>query len=466
MIRFGTDGWRGVISDEYTFANLRLVAHAIASYISDKQEAEKGVVIGYDARFLSRRYAEECAKVLAGRGVKVALADSILPTPALTWQVVDRQASGGIMITASHNPPEYNGLKYKAPYGGAASPEIIGEIEKYVRELENGKPVPQEQRGHTVELYSPKDAYLQHVKAVLNKALLAGYKGKVIFDVMHGAAVGYPAALAQTYGLDVTEIRSVHHPLFGGVNPEPIETNLQVLKEAVLTEGASFGLATDGDGDRIAAMDHCGRYINAHQIIALLARYLVEKKGWTGSVVESLTLSEFVRKVAAKHQLETKETPVGFKYITELMLQGDILVGGEEAGGIGVKSYIPERDGLLIGFLLIEAAAAYEKPLGDLIDEMMAETGAYYYGRRDLHLDDSLKAVLLARLEAGEPKRLGRHALNKVAGADGYKFLFDGGWVIYRVSGTEPIVRVYAETGNPVLLQEILKGADEYAKQE
>lgn len=466
MIHFGTDGWRGIISEEYTFANLKLVAEGIAAYVSACRDGSKGVVIGFDARFLSAQYAKLCAEVLAQRGITVYLADAILPTPALSWQVVDRKAAGGIMITASHNPPEYNGLKYKAPYGGAASPEMIAKIEEQVRRLESGKAVPAASQNASVEYFTPKQSYLSHIQNILDGKLLAGYKDKIVFDVMHGAAVGYPSALAECYQLNLMEIRGEHHPLFGGVNPEPVPANLEALRRAVIESGASFGLATDGDGDRIAAMDRQGRYINAHQIIALLARYLVEKKGWTGAVVESLNMSEFVRKIAQKYSLATQETPVGFKYITELMLEGDVLVGGEEAGGIGIKNYIPERDGLLIGFLLIEAAAAYGKPLGDLIAEMMHETGSYFYGRRDLHLTEKQKKRLLDRINSGLPEILANFKLTKDASADGYKYVFDAGWVIFRVSGTEPIVRVYAETTNEQVLEQILGGAQNYAQEE
>lgn len=465
MIQFGTDGWRGVISEDYTFANVRLVAQAIADYILERNEAAKGVVVGYDARFLSGRYAEDCAAILAERGIRTSLSDAILPTPALTWQVKDRQAAGGVMITASHNPSEYNGLKFKAAYGGSASPEIVADIEKYVRRREaEGREYPRPALSPEIERFAPQQPYLGHVADLLDKTVLNGFQGKIVFDMMHGAASGYAARLAAEYGLDLAEIRSEYNPAFGGVSPEPIEKNLAALRDAIKSRGAVLGLATDGDGDRIGAMDADGRFINAHQIMALLIKYLVEKRGWTGGVAQTLTVSELIRKVAAKYGLKLYESPVGFKYIANLMLSEDILIGGEEAGGIGVKHYIPERDGLLLGFLLIEVAAAYGKTLGQLLDEMMDELGYYYYDRCDLHLEEDRKIRLMRALAVEPPLALDGLDILSAHCADGCKLQVNGGWVIFRASGTEPIVRVYAEANDRALLDEILRKAVRYAQ--
>lgn len=465
MIKFGTDGWRGIIGENYTFNNVRLVAYAIADYIKDRGEQDKGIVVGYDARFLSNQFAEHCASVLASEGVKTWLADAILPTPALTWQVKDRQAAGGIMITASHNPYEYNGLKFKAPYGGSASPEIVAEIEKYVRKREEaGVDYPAIPLHAAVELFSPQAEYLAHVKAMLNTEVFAAFRQPIMFDCMHGAAGGYAAVLAEELGLNITEIRANFNPGFGGVSPEPILKNLDVLKQAVVAKPAFSGLAVDGDSDRIGAMDENGRFVNAHQIMALLTKYLVEKRGWQGGIVQSLSASGLVKSVAAKYGLPLYQTPVGFKYITELMLSEDILLGGEEGGGIGVKNYIPERDGLLLGFLLIEMMATYQKSLGYLLDELSDEHGWYHYGRRDLHLDDGQKARLMANLAQHPPQSFGGQQVLAANITDGCKLDLAGGWLIFRASGTEPIVRVYAETISQELLYDILEDAARYAK--
>jgi phosphomannomutase len=466
MIKFGTDGWRGIISEDYTFNNVRLVAEGIANYISGRGEAAQGIVVGYDARFLSAEYAADCAAMLACKGIKAWLADSIMSTPALSWQVKDRAAAGGVMITASHNPGAYNGVKFKASYGGSASPEIMAEIEKCVRSLEDsGRTFPRVRvtGGPAVEYFAPQASYLGHVKAMLEEKTLAGFKGKILFDVMHGAAMGYPNELAKEYGLNVVELHSEFNPSFGGVNPEPIEKNLTALRQAVIEQKAYIGLATDGDGDRIGAIDSDGRFINPHQIMALLTKYFVEKRGWTGGVAQTLTVSELVKRVARKYGLKLYETPVGFKYITTLMLKEDILIGGEESGGIGLKNYIPERDGVLLGYLLIEMVAAYDRTLGQLIDEMMDELGWFYYDREDLHLEMDKKERLMKTLTDNPPSKLNGLAIVSSDLSDGCKLYLSDGWVMFRASGTEPIVRIYAEANEPNRLRQILNEAVDYA---
>ena len=464
MITFGTDGWRGVISEEYTFSNVRLVAEAIADYVINNGQADSGIVVGYDARFLGKQYAEQVAAVLTAKGVKTWLSSEIMPTPALTWQVKDRQAAGGVMVTASHNPPEYNGLKFKAPYGGSASPEIMAAIAEFVRPLEaSGKTFGKLTLPDIVETYSPKDAYLSHVRDLLDKDALSSFGATIIFDVMHGGAMGYPEALAHQFGLDLIEIRNDYNPSFGGVNPEPIDKNLAALRQAIDENNAVMGLATDGDGDRIGAMDADGRFITANQIMALLIKYLIEKRGWTGGVVKTLTVSELVKKTAEKYGLKIYETPVGFKYVASLMLTEDILIGGEESGGIGLKNYIPERDGVMLGFLLIEMVAAYGKTLGQLLDELMDEVGHYHYLREDLHIDNEVKQRLMAKLNAKPTELLG-YKVNSANCSDGCKFFLDDGWIMFRASGTEPIVRIYGEASTLERIEKVMMKAIEYAK--
>jgi len=465
MIKFGTDGWRGVISEDYTFNNVRLVAEAIAAYITDRNEAAKGVVVGYDARFLSGRYAQDCAAVLDSKGVKVWLADVILPTPALTWQVKDRDAAGGVMITASHNPAEYNGLKFKASYGGSASPEIVADIEKYVHRLESeNREFPHVPLPDGVERFAPHQPYLKHVGKMLNAETLSKFRGKIVFDMMHGAASGYAEKLAANYGLDLHEIRTEYNPSFGGINPEPIEKNLLALRQAIKEQRAMVGLATDGDGDRIGAMDADGRFINAHQIMALLTKFLIEYRGWTGDIAQTLTVSELVKRVAVKYGRKIYEAPVGFKYIAGLMLEKDILIGGEESGGIGVKNYIPERDGILLGFLLIELVAASGKTLGALLDEMMDELGHFYYSREDLKLNPDQVNRLTESFSQHNLSALAGLEVLSVNCADGCKCYLKDGWVMFRSSGTEPIVRIYAEANSQEHLEEILTKAVDYAR--
>lgn len=464
MITFGTDGWRGVISEDYTFNNVRLVAAAIADYVIQNGEQDKGIVVGYDARFLGKQYAEQVAAVIANKGIPVWLSDAILPTPALTWQVKDRQAAGGVMVTASHNPAEYNGIKFKAPYGGSASPEIMSAIADCVRPLEAvGMVLEKAVLPSAVELFSAQASYLDHVGDMLDEDVLASFGATVVFDVMHGGAMGYTDALARRYGLDLIEIRNEYNPSFGGVNPEPIEKNLDALRQAMADHNAVIGLATDGDGDRIGAMDADGRFITSNQIMALLIQYLVEKRGWSGGVVKTLTVSELVKKTAEQYGLPVYETPVGFKYVAGLMLSEDILLGGEESGGIGLKHYIPERDGVMLGFLLIEMAAAYGKTLGQLLDELMDTVGHYHYLREDLHLAQDVKQRLMDTLQA-KPAELFGYTVRAADCRDGCKFSLDDGWIMFRASGTEPIVRIYGEAAMPERIQAIMRQAIHYAK--
>lgn len=459
-IKFGTDGWRGVISEDYTFANVRLVAAGIADWVKRREEQSKGIVVGYDARFLSEQYAQDCAAVLADEGIKVWLSSEKLSSPALTWQVKDRQAAGGVMITASHNPPEYNGLKFKAAFGGSASPELVAEIESCVNRLEAEKAVISKRvLPASVEKFSARASYLDHVRRMMDPELLMKFKEKIVFDMMHGSAQGCAADLARTYGLNLTEIRGTFDPMFGGVNPEPIEKNLDALKQAMLEQKAYIGLATDGDGDRIGAVDADGRYITPYEIMCLLMKYLYEKRGLRGTVVQTLTMSEQVMRLTEKYGLKTLQTPVGFKYVAELMLKEDVLIGGEESGGLSVKGYIPERDGILLGFLLIEVSAAYGKTLGQLLDEMAEELGHFYYERRDLHLDPARKDRLMHDLTSAPPATLGGKPVLSVTAGDGTKLVFADGWVIFRGSGTEPIVRVYCEAQSVEAVADILKGA-------
>lgn len=463
-IVFGTDGWRGVISEDYTFSNVRLVAAAIADYIIKNDEQDKGIVVGYDARFLGKQYAEQVAAVIANKGIPVWLSDDILPTPALTWQVKDRQAAGGIMVTASHNPAEYNGLKFKAPYGGSASPEIMSAIADCLRPLEDdGIVLEKATLPPDVNLFSAKTSYLDHVRDMLDQDMLSSFGATVVFDVMHGGARGYTESLARQFGLDLIEIRNEYNPAFGGVNPEPIEKNLAALRQAMADYNAVIGLATDGDGDRIGAMDADGRFITANQIIALLIQYLVEKRNWSGGVVKTLTVSELVKKTAEKYGLKVYETPVGFKYVASLMLSEDILIGGEESGGIGLKQYIPERDGVMLGFLLIEIVAAYGKTLGQLLDELMDTVGHYHYLREDLHLDNDVKQRLMAKLHT-QPDELFGYAVHAADCRDGCKFNLDDGWIMFRASGTEPIVRIYGEASTPEQIKAVMLKAINYAQ--
>lgn len=450
MIKFGTDGWRAVISEDFTFQNVRLVAQAIARYVLDTEGSQARVVIGYDTRFLSDKYARECAQVLAANSIQVFLAAGVTPTPALSYAVKARQAAGGIMITASHNPCQYNGIKYKAAYGGSALPGMIAEIESCLhREAPKNIGFTEALEQRLIEICDFKEDYFQQLRSIVDLRKIVDAGQKVVIDPMHGAGAGYIRELLGPEGMQVIEIRGNLDPCFGGVNPEPIRNNLQALVDRVVAEKAAAGFATDGDADRVGAVDSKGRFVNSHVIYALFLRYLFKEKKWTGGVVKTFSTSQMIDKLARLYSIPVYETPIGFKYICELFLQEDILLGGEESGGIGFKNHIPERDGILASLLLMELMAAYKLPLNKIIDQMMQEIGRHYYDRLDLHISSTVKSQVMEALLKSPPKLLAAQRVREVQTLDGLKLMLeDGGWLLFRASGTEPVVRIYAEAGS------------------
>lgn len=447
MIKFGTDGWRAVISEDFTFQNVRLAAQAIAGYVLDTEDSQARIVIGYDTRFLSDKYAQECAKVLAANNIHVLLAADVTPTPALSYAIKARQAAGGIMITASHNPYQYNGIKYKASYGGSALPSIIAEVElRLHRETPKTIEFTQAMEQNLIEFCDFKGDYFRQLRKVVDLQKIIESGQRVVIDPMHGAGIGYIKELLGLEGMQVIEIRGDRDPCFGGVNPEPIKKNLQVLIEKVVIEKAAAGFATDGDADRVGAVDGTGSFINSHVIYALLLRYLINEKKWTGGVVKTFSTSQMIDKLARKYNIPVYETPIGFKYICELFLKEDILLGGEESGGIGFKNHIPERDGILASLLLMELMAAYKMPLRKIIDHMMQEIGRYDYDRLDLNIVPAIKDKVMKSLQNSPPRLLAGKKVSEVQTLDGIKLLLEGdSWVLFRASGTEPVVRIYAE---------------------
>lgn len=458
-IKFGTDGWRAVISDGFTYGNVRIVAQAIADYVNDLPGGGKTVVIGYDTRFMSDHYALECAAVLAANGLRVLLADGVTPTPALSFAVKKRQAAGGIMITASHNPYQYNGIKYKADYAGSALPEIIAGIEQRLgQNAVKLMPLQEAKALAKMEYFAAEADYLEHLRTLVDLEKIAGAGLRVVVDPMHGAGAGVIKRLLAGAGMDVNETRGERNPLFGGVNPEPIRPNLQALVDTVTAEKADAGFATDGDADRVGAVDANGEFINSHVIYALLFRYLVSVRKWTGGVVKTFSTSQMIDKLAYKFNIPVFETPIGFKYICELFLKEDILLGGEESGGIGFKHHIPERDGILSSLLLMEMMAEYGRPLHEIIDDLMREVGYHYYDRMDLHLTAETKEKALKLLAEMKPRTFAGTGVADILDLDGVKLMLrDGSWILFRASGTEPVIRIYAEAGSRDLVGLLLK---------
>ena len=453
MIKFGTDGWRGVIADDFTFDRLWLVACAISRYVKRNAGGNPSLLVGYDTRFNSDRFAQLCAIAAASEGIDVMIAEKFVPTPSVSYATVDLATDGAIMITASHNPPCYDGIKFKAPYGGSASTTITAAIEKELR-LAEKKPPPRPDvlfedfvTEGRVKIFDPGPRYIEKVISLVNAEAIAGGGVKVLFDPMYGAGQGYFPAVMERIGAECDQIHGVHNPLFPGLQPEPIGENLDELREAVVDGKYQVGIAVDGDADRVTAIDATGRFISSHMVFALLLKHLIEVRGWTGDVVKTVSTTTMIDRLCERYGLRLHVVPVGFKYIADLMLAEDILIGGEESGGTGIKNHIPERDGILVGLLLVEIMATNGKTLGRLIDELMDELGRkFVFLRRDIELTQSHKEALLDSLPRLRPGSIGGLKVTEVETADGLKFYReDGSWVMLRVSGTEAVVRVYAE---------------------
>ena len=488
-IKFGTDGWRAVISDEFTFANVRQVAQALADFILEQQGIAPRqnqacpncppVVIGYDTRFLSDRYATQVASVIAGNGISVYVSKSDCPTPALSFAVKTLGASMGVMITASHNPPRYNGIKVKASYGGAAMPSDTAAIEAHLAKnlrdgvearqatwkLENGELAEGRPAWGSITRLDCLSPYLDHLRTLVDFPAIARSGLRVVSDPMYGAGRGYIPHFLQEMGCEVKEIRGELNPGFGGIHPEPIEQNLGALIQTITEGGYDVGLATDGDADRIGAVDDCGHFVDPHRIFALTLRHLVEVRGWQGAIVKTISTTQLINRLAERYGLPLFETPVGFNYISDLMLKEDVLIGGEESGGISIKGHIPEGDGLLMGLLLLEIIATQRKPLHVIIDELMDDVGHFYYSRRDRRTRPFDKAEMVKQLMNNVPVELGNMRVMGVNNSDGVKYhLADGSWLLLRPSGTEPVLRIYAEATHPALVQELLDAGERLAE--
>jgi len=459
QIKFGTDGWRGVIAREFTFDNLSLVAQATMDYLQEQGLADKGMVVGYDRRFLSREFAERVVEIAAGNNIRCWLADGYSPTPAVSWAVRQLGAGAGVMITASHNPPRYNGFKVKEAFGGSARPATTRELEGVVaRNMASGRgvrevPLAEALGRGTVELFNARPGYFHQLRRYVDIDLIRAAGIPVVVDPMYGAGTGFIPELIPT----AAEIHTDENPGFSGRPPEPTEEHLEELSCLVKSGAYRVGLALDGDADRIGAVDETGEFFSSHRIFTVLLRHLYERKGVRGGVVKTVSTTRMVDLLCEKFGLELFETPIGFKHICELMLERDILMGGEESGGLGVKGHIPERDGILMGLLLLEAMAMSGKGLRQLLDETMDEIGRFYYRRIDLAIDNRAKEGLIQRLTEGGITMIGSRPVAGENTRDGFKYLFsDGSWLLIRPSGTEPLLRLYSESGDPATVEELL----------
>lgn len=454
-MRRGTDGWRGIIADEFTYDRLWLVACALVRFLlSFDRDDRHLLLVGYDTRFNSDGFAKLCATAAAMQDVRVRITSTFVPSPAISFAVVDDGADGGIEITASHNPASYNGIKYKSREGAPASAtmtrEIEGHLEAILKEPPERPDIPFESLidSGQVTFFDPRESYLDSVVSLIRQEVFSSYEISVVFDAMYGAGQElFPLALKRL-GYTCFPLHCEHNPRFPGIRPEPIEENLTGLRSAVISGRYDVGIALDGDADRVGAIDACGEFINSHMIFALILKHLVEVRGMTGDVVKSVTSSSMIDALCERYGIQLYVVPVGFKYVAELMLDEEILIGGEEAGGIAINGHIPDRDGILAGLMLVEIMATHRKGLAELVSEMEEELGRrFVYSRKDIPAARGAQKELLKLLPGLAPDSIEGLKVVDTETVDGQKFnLEDGSWVMLRVSGTEPVVRVYAES--------------------
>jgi alpha-D-glucose phosphate-specific phosphoglucomutase len=465
QIKFGTDGWRGLIADDFTFDNVRRVAGAIASYVVKDEDPTRGVFVGYDTRFASQRAARVVAEVIAAAGIPVRLANDYTPTPAVSYAVKHQGAAGGVMVTSSHNPWNWNGVKFKGKFGGSATPAIMKKVEGelHAEAMPKGQQAP-------IEEVDLKKSYIAAVCHFADINLIAKTKFKFAVDAMYGSGRDVLAGIFRDRGVQHIAIRQEVDPLFPDINPEPIEPHVALLQQTVVREKCDAGLATDGDADRIGAVAEDGSFVDSHKIFSILLRWLLERRKWPGEVVRAFNTTRMADRIAAKHGRKLHECPIGFKYIADLMMAREILIGGEESGGIGYSRFLPERDGVLTCLLLANVMAEEGKPLGQLVADLQREFGPHYYGRRDLHIPEEIKQNAIQRARSESTQTLGSYRVLRKEHLDGVKFFLDAptydrgaeAWLLFRASGTEPLLRLYSESASPDLVSEILSHGESF----
>ena len=464
LIQFGTDGWRGVIADDFTFSNVRIAAGAIANYILESEDAAHGVCIAYDTRFGSARFARAAAEIVSNAGIPVRLASCVTPTPALSYAVRELGAAGGIMITSSHNPCQWNGVKYKAGYGGSGKPSIMAAIAALL-----GRPVRSGSKPAEIVLTDFRPAYIAAITQFADLKKISSSGHRFVIDSMYGAGAGVLSGIFSQAAIPFVEIRKEPDPLFPGINPEPIEPNMHAAQAAVVQHGCHAAWVTDGDADRIGAVDEHGNIVDAHKLFCILLRWLIERKQCPGEVVRAFNATRMVDRICTKHGRKLHEVGIGFKYVCDLMLERDILIGGEESGGIGITRHLPERDGLLNALLLANVMAEEQRTLGQLVADLQRDYGEHHYGRIDLHIPDGIKNAAIARARAGVKEFAGM-AVERMETLDGIKFYLKNSeavtkpnaaetWLLLRASGTEPLLRIYSESCSPESVRKLLEAA-------
>ena len=458
-IKFGTDGWRAVIAEDFTFENVRICAAATARHIQGTGDSHKGLVVGYDTRFGSYEFALAAAKAAASQGISVTLLDKTCPTPVVSFTVVENGFAGGIVITASHNPPQWNGFKFKPSYGGSASTEVVSDIEAHIAEIGDTLGTPSFGIGDTsIKGLDPDAAYLSHITTLVDLESIKSSGLRVVVDAMHGSGAGYFEKLLSGGSASLLEVRSEVNPSFPNMDqPEPIHNNLVPLQDAVRNSRADVGIALDGDADRVGMCDEHGNVLTPLQIFGLLGLYLLEVRSLRGPLIKSLTSTAMIYRLGEKYGVPVIETPVGFKHIAPLMISEGALLGGEESGGYGFGSHIPERDGILSGLFILDMMHRTGKSVSELLEWLYSLTGPHEYVRHDLTITDAEKDSIRRTMESIEGTSVPSQTLRSRDTADGTRFVFESGaWVVARMSGTEPLLRVYAEGPSQVIANDLV----------
>ncbi|MGE0883263.1 MAG: phosphoglucomutase/phosphomannomutase family protein [Blastocatellales bacterium] len=463
-ITFGTSGWRAIIADEFTLDNVRLVTRAIASVINESG-AGGNFIVGYDTRFLSERFAAVCAAELAELGFQAYLTTRETPTPTISYAIRTKQARGGINFTASHNPPQYNGMKLSTADGAPALPEVTKRVEQRIAEMQAGKSAVGKSAapGQVIE-FNPLEDYLADLAKKIDFAKIASAKLKLAYDPLWGTGRGYLDEVLRRNGCEVQTVHDYRDVLFGGYSPEPSERNLAEMRKLVMDQKLALGVATDGDADRFGFIDRDGTFMSANHVLALVLDYLCESRPtWSGGMARSVATTHLVDKVAKRHGRETFETPVGFKFIGELINEDKIILGGEESAGLTIKGHFPEKDGILACLLVVEMVASRGASLGQMLEDLFRKDGALYSERVGVKLTPEVKDRLQKRLSAEAPDSIGGRRVVEVNRMDGVKYIFDdGSWMLLRMSGTEPVVRCYAETHSKKDLEVLLETGSQF----
>ena len=450
-IRFGTDGWRAIIGDQFTFENVRACAQATALYIREAGLASRGVVVGYDTRFASEEFAAAVAEVMAANDIPVYLCDRAAPTPVVGYAILTHQAAGSVVITSSHNPALYSGFKVRTEYAGAAPPDVLSRIEALIPQAVaqgvSRMPLAEARTKGLIQTFDPAPVYLRHLTKLVDLDRLRAAGLRIVVDPMYGAGAGYLRGLLSGGKTRVWEIRAARNPLFPGMhNPEPIPRNLAATRRAVRRHAAQVGLVTDGDADRIGVVDEAGRFVNQLETFALLAYYLLEVRGLRGPIVKSVTTTSMVKRLGKLYDVPVIETGVGFKYLGPKMRETDALIAGEESGGFAFRGHLPERDGILSGLCILDLMAQRGKDLPDLIAELFAKVGPHFYDRIDITMEEADRPRVQQRLNGLQPLNIAGLKVTGYDRTDGLRFLLeDGAWALIRLSGTEPLLRLYTE---------------------